>query len=138
MFNLQMQNVQKSGINSTTSKSGIPTKINKQIEDLIDEKCHLLSKSGVSKEGTVHLAHWMKGQFNKQVCASEPIESDEENSQLHDWSVEEVQKRSTELNLTDESSKKHDDTLNLSELDDDLKSASRSTTSDSQVQIFKN
>lgn len=126
-----MQN-QKSGMNGNTSKLGAP-KINRHLEALIDEKCHLLSKSGVSKEGTVHLAHWMKGQFNKQVCASEPIESDDESSQLHDWSIEEVRKRSTELNLTDESSKKHDDTLNLSELDDDLKSASRSTTSDSQV-----
>lgn len=128
-----MQN-QKLSTNGNTSKSCAPAKINKHLEALIDEKCHLLSKSGVSKEGTVHLAHWMKGQFNKQVCASDPIESDEEeNSQLHDWSVEEVRKRSTELNLTDDSSKKHDDTLNLSELDDDLKSASRSTTSDSQV-----
>lgn len=93
----------------------------------------MLSKSGVSKEGTVHLAQWMKGQFNKQVCASEPIESDEENSQLNDWSAEEVRKRSTELHLLDVNNKKNDETLNLSEMEDDGKSASRSTTSDSQV-----
>lgn len=99
------------------------------MERLIDEKCNLLSKSGISKEGTVHLAQWMKGQFNKQACASEPIESDdEENSQLQDWSEEDVRKRSSELNLID-GSKKTDDILS----EDEQKSLSKSTTSDSQV-----
>lgn len=99
------------------------------MERLIDEKCNLLSKSGISKEGTVHLAQWMKGQFNKQACASEPIESDdEENSQLQDWSEEDVKRRSTELNLIGDS-KKIDDS------EDDVKSVSKSTTSDSQVSV---
>lgn len=108
------------------------------MEELIDEKCNLLSKSGVSKEGTVHLAQWMKGQFNKQVCASEPIESDEDNSQMQDWSIEEVRKRSTELHLLNETSAikpKHDDFLNLSEVEDELKSGASNTTSDSQVRL---
>lgn len=106
-------------------------KISRQMEQLIDEKCILLSKSGISKEGTVHLAQWMKGQFNKQACASDPIESDEdENSQLQDWSEEDVKRRSSELNLLD-NAKKIDG--NLSE--DDQKSASKSTTSDSQVRF---
>lgn len=100
------------------------------MERLIDEKCNLLSKSGISKEGTVHLAQWMKGQFNKQACASEPIESDdEENSQLQDWSEEDVKRRSTELNLIGDTSKKADDS------EDDVKSVSKSTTSDSQVSL---
>lgn len=68
------------------------------------------------------------GQFNKQACASEPIESDEdENSQLRDWSEEEVKKRSSELNLLDVMTKAEEE---LSE--DEQKSASKSTT-DSQV-----
>jgi hypothetical protein len=104
-------------------------KITRRMERLIDEKCNLLSKSGISKEGTVHLAQWMKGQFNKQACASEPIESDEEeNSQLQDWSEEDVLRRSTELHLIGDS-KKADE--NISE--DEQKSVSKSTTSDSQV-----
>lgn len=108
-------------------------KITRRMEQLIDEKCSLLSKSGISKEGTVHLAQWMKGQFNKQVCASDPIESDEdENSQLNDWSEEDVKRRSSELRLLDDA-KKPDE--NLSE--DDQKSVSKSTTSDSQVRIPK-
>lgn len=103
-------------------------KITRRMERLIDEKCNLLSKSGISKEGTVHLAQWMKGQFNKQACASEPIESDEEeNSQLHDWSEEDVKRRSTELNLIGSDAKKPDDS------EDDVKSVSKSTNSDSQV-----
>ena len=114
-------------------------KITKQLEELIDEKCNLLSKSGVSKEGTVHLAQWMKGQFNKQVCASEPIESDEDNSQMQDWSIEEVRKRSTELHLLNDTTtggaakSKQEDFLNLSEVEDELKSGASNTTSDSQV-----
>lgn len=106
-------------------------KITRRMERLIDEKCNLLSKSGIgiSKEGTVHLAQWMKGQFNKQACASEPIESDEEeNSQLQDWSEEDVKRRSSELNLLDES-KKPEEILS----EDEQKSVSKSTTSDSQV-----
>jgi hypothetical protein len=102
------------------------------MERLIDEKCNLLSKSGISKEGTVHLAQWMKGQFNKQACASEPIESDEEeNSQLQDWSEADVLRRSTELHLIADP-KKPDE--NVSE--DEQKSVSKSTTSDSQVSCF--
>lgn len=101
------------------------------MEQLIDAKCNLLSKSGISKEGTVHLAQWMKGQFNKQACASEPIESDdEENSQLQDWSEEDVKRRSTELHLIGDTKKAEE---NLSE--DELKSVSKSTTSDSQVSV---
>jgi hypothetical protein len=104
-------------------------KITKRMERLIDEKCNLLSKSGISKEGTVHLAQWMKGQFNKQACASEPIESDEEeNSQLQDWSEEDVLRRSTELHLIGDT-KKADEIPS----EDEQKSASKSTTSDSQV-----
>lgn len=120
-------------------------KITKQLEELIDEKCNLLSKSGVSKEGTVHLAQWMKGQFNKQVCASEPIESDEDNSQMQDWSIEEVRKRSTELHLLNDTTTgasaiaakpKQEDFLNLSEVEDELKSGASNTTSDSQVMFI--
>ncbi|CAO1418624.1 unnamed protein product [Diamesa tonsa] len=117
-------------------------KITKQLEELIDEKCNLLSKSGVSKEGTVHLAQWMKGQFNKQVCASEPIESDEDNSQMQDWSIEEVRKRSTELHLLHDTTTgaattkpKQEDFLNLSEVEDELKSGASNTTSDSQITV---
>lgn len=120
--------------NSNEKKIETSPKITRRMERLIDEKCNLLSKSGISKEGTVHLAQWMKGQFNKQACASEPIESDEEeNSQLQDWSEEDVKRRSTELHLLNEA-KKTEETPS----DDDQKSqksASKSTTSDSQVKF---
>lgn len=106
-------------------------KITRRMERLIDEKCNLLSKSGISKEGTVHLAQWMKGQFNKQACASEPIESDEEeNSQLQDWSEEDVKRRSSELNLIGDTKK-----VEESHSEDEQKSLSKSTTSDSQVSV---
>lgn len=131
---MQSQIKANNNIIGAVKKIETTPKITKQMEELIDEKCNLLKKSGISKEGTVHLAQWMKGQFNKQVCASEPIQSDdEENSQLQDWSIEEVRKRSTELHLIN-NKKKHDEAQNLSE--DEQKSVSRSTTSDSQVNII--
>lgn len=99
------------------------------MERLIDEKCNLLSKSGISKEGSVHLAQWMKGQFNKQVCASEPIESDDEENSQQDWSEEDVRRRSTELRLLGDAKKSVEENVS----DDEQKSASKSTTSDSQV-----
>lgn len=102
--------------------------LTKGLEQIIDEKCNLLSKSGISKEGTVHLAQWMKGQFNKQVCASDPIESEEdEKNQIQDWSEEDVNRRSSELNLLDDTKKPE---FNR---DDDQKSASKSTSSGSKV-----
>jgi hypothetical protein len=134
LFSLQKQvKANGNGIsNNEKKKIESSPKITRRMERLIDEKCNLLSKSGISKEGTVHLAQWMKGQFNKQVCASEPIESDEEeNSQLQDWSEEDVKRRSSELNLLDDV-KKPDE--NISE--DEQKSVSKSTTSDSQVRKF--
>lgn len=128
-----MQRANGNSISNNEKKIESSPKITRRMERLIDEKCNLLSKSGISKEGTVHLAQWMKGQFNKQVCASEPIESDEEeNSQLQDWSEEDVKRRSSELNLIDDAKKPEE---NLSE--DEQKSASKSTTSDSQVRFFQ-
>lgn len=131
--------VNNSSSNANNKSNGIEKKIEsspkitRRMERLIDAKCNLLSKSGISKEGTVHLAQWMKGQFNKQACASEPIESDdEENSQLHDWSEEDVKRRSTELHLIGDMKKAEE---NLSE--DEQKSVSKSTTSDSQVSVTR-
>lgn len=127
-------NNNSSNNNSNEKKIEASPKITRRMERLIDEKCNLLSKSGISREGTVHLAQWMKGQFNKQVCASEPIESDEEeNSQLQDWSEEDVLRRSTELHLVGDTKKATDENLS----DDEQKSASKSTTSDSQVSCMR-
>lgn len=126
-------NNNSSNNNSNEKKIETSPKITRRMERLIDEKCNLLSKSGISKEGTVHLAQWMKGQFNKQVCASEPIESDdEENSQLQDWSEEDVRKRSSELHLIGDTKKPPEEIISDDE-QKSQKSASKSTTSDSQV-----
>lgn len=119
--------------------------LSRTMERFIDEKCNLLTKRGISKGGTTHLARWMKGQFDKQACASEPIESDddeeEDNSQLQEWSVDDVKRRTKELNLTQnqnqnqsQSSQKADETT-TSEDEQNDKSASKSTTSDSQVSL---
>lgn len=101
-------------------------KIAKVLEELIDEKCNLLSKSGVSKEGSVHLAQWMKGQFNKN---SIPEFDEDENGQ--DWSAEEVVKRSKELQLMHEIKK-------IDESEDESQQSQqsiKSTTSGSQVRV---
>lgn len=135
MNQLSLQSQKKANVNISSkndaneNKIETSPKLTRRMERLIDEKCNLLSKSGTSKEGTVHLAQWMKGQFNKQACASEPIESDEEeNSQLQDWSEEDVKRRSTELNLLNDTKKAEE-----SFSEDEQKSLSKSTTSDSQV-----
>lgn len=117
------------------------TELSRTMERFIDEKCNLLNKRGVSKGGTTHLARWMKGQFDKQACASEPIESDdddEEETNSQEWSVDEVKRRTRELNLNaqnsgGQSSQKADETM--SEDEQNEKSASKSTTSDSQVSL---
>lgn len=105
-------------------------KINKALEELIDEKCSMLSKKGVSKEGSVHLAQWMKGQFNKN---SIPEFEEEENN--HDWSAEEVVKRSKELQLMHEIKKidESEDEQQSQQSQKSHQSTSKSTTSGSQV-----
>lgn len=40
--------------------------VTKHIEDIIDEKCRILNKNGTPKGGALHLAQWMKCQFDSQ------------------------------------------------------------------------
>lgn len=40
--------------------------VTKNIEDIIDEKCRILNKNGTPKGGALHLAQWMKCQFDSQ------------------------------------------------------------------------
>lgn len=110
-------------------KSRGTPKIARVLEELIDEKCNLLSKSGVSKEGSVHLAQWMKGQFNKNS-----IPEFEEDEKSRDWSAEEVVKRSKELQLMHEA-KKIDESEDEQQSQKSQLSASKSTTSGSQVRV---
>lgn len=39
----------------------------KQFDELVDEKCRLLNKNGTSHGSALHLAQWMKGQFDESV-----------------------------------------------------------------------
>lgn len=39
----------------------------RQYDELIDEKCRQLNKSGTSHDSALHLAQWMKGQFDESV-----------------------------------------------------------------------
>ena len=100
-----------------------------QLDHFIDEKCSMLSKKGVSKEGSVHLAQWMKGQFNNKESIREEFDDEEGNQ---DWSAEEVAKRSKELRLMHEVKKIEE---NPSEDEHAAESTSKST-SDSQVSFF--
>ena len=111
----------------------------RQIEEFIDEKCRNLNKTGVPKGSALHLAQWMKGQLDRQIIElSDPIESETEGDQ--DWSAEQVSNRSKELKLIDAIGKLNNELNKLteshdegSENEDDNKSVSKSTTSDSQV-----
>ncbi|XP_038107189.1 uncharacterized protein LOC6035972 isoform X4 [Culex quinquefasciatus] len=76
------------------------SKVPKQVEELIDEKCRSLNKTGVPKGSALHLAQWMKGQLDKQVVESDPIDSDPELA-IEEWSLEQVTNRSKELKLVD-------------------------------------
>ncbi|XP_055595620.1 uncharacterized protein LOC129746143 isoform X2 [Uranotaenia lowii] len=77
------------------------SKVPRQVEELIDEKCRSLNKSGgVPKGSALHLAQWMKGQLDKQVVESDPIDSDPEQT-IEEWSIEQVANRSKELKLVD-------------------------------------
>lgn len=87
----------------------------------------------------------MKHQLDKQVVESDPIESDpDEDINIKDWSPEEVQKRSSELNLIDfngvckspaierKTAKQQNGTFDPIITS---KSPSRSTTPDSQITV---
>ncbi|XP_050092653.1 uncharacterized protein LOC126575807 [Anopheles aquasalis] len=120
----------------------------KQVEELIDEQCRKLNKTGVPQGGALHLAQWMKGQLDKQVIESDPIDSDSEQ-QVEEWTIEKVKNRSKELNLVDSNGslprfltntkvnsaeQLPADEISMFE-DDEDKSFSKSTTSDSQVTV---
>uniref|UniRef100_A0A182SZQ3 Uncharacterized protein n=1 Tax=Anopheles maculatus TaxID=74869 RepID=A0A182SZQ3_9DIPT len=139
-----------------------PDLVPKQVEELIDEKCRKLNKTGVPQGSALHLAQWMKGQLNKiQIIESDPIDSEPEQL-VEEWSVEQVTNRSKELNLVDSdgspyrsasqcngtgnglvaknngsgtASQPPADDNSAFEDDDDNKSVSKSTTSDSQITV---
>jgi hypothetical protein len=124
----RLEQQQKQKMQMSEGASNRSPKMAKHFEDIIDEKCNLLSsKSGISKEGSAHLAHWMKCQFNKTTLSE--FEEDEENQkEVQDWSAEQVVKRSKELQLMHESKKVEEELI-----EDEQQSTSKSTTSDSQV-----
>lgn len=39
----------------------------KPFEELVDEKCRQINKNGTSHDSALHLAQWMKGQFDESV-----------------------------------------------------------------------
>lgn len=140
-------------------QSGV-SKVPKRVDELIDEKCRKLNKTGVPQGSALHLAQWMKGQLNKQIIESDPIDSDPEQL-VEEWSVEQVTNRSKELNLVNSDGSPFrsapryngssngtlvknntindqpfiDDNSACDDDDEDNKSVSKSTTSDSQVSI---
>lgn len=52
------------------------SKVSRQIEEIIDEKCRFLNKTGTSKGSAIHLAQWMKGQLDTEpvgnICNFNP------------------------------------------------------------------
>lgn len=121
-------------VKTLNEKNESSPEMSKNMERFIDEKCNLLSKRGISKGGTVHLARWMKGQFDKQACASEPIESDDDDDEEDDeeddsqeWSSDYTKCRSNKVNI--KNNRKIEETT--SEDEQNEKSASKSTTSES-------
>ncbi|KAJ6633205.1 hypothetical protein Bhyg_15502, partial [Pseudolycoriella hygida] len=127
------------------------SKVSKQIEEIIDEKCRILNKTGTARGSAIHhLSLWMKGQLDCAPPASEDAnEPEAEEEQIEDWSRDQLNQRSKELQLIDENGKckvpKLDigarncdsrvEEIILSEIEDESKSASRSTTSDSQITV---
>lgn len=137
------------------------SKVSRQFEEIIDEKCRILNKCGTSKGSAIHLAQWMKGQLdnnngtntnasNAGTINDEADDTEEEH--IEDWSDDKVRERSKELQLIDENGlcsapppskpevlpfcndNRIADDVTFSELtEDESKSASKSTTSDSQV-----
>lgn len=131
-----------------------------QLEQLIDEKCRILNKTGTPKGSALHLANWMKGQLDKQQeqarliavqskeCLDKEdahlLDDDEHDEKITYWTREQLEKRTKELNLikdplkTNNSSSRRrnsgvEEISGISDAGSDVKSPSRSTTSDSQV-----
>lgn len=156
------------------------SKVSKQIEEIIDEKCRFLNKTGTSKGSAIHLAQWMKGQLDaesvgcaqcqhvvqqylrtsfdlggeqqQQIDAGADATNGDEVEHIEDWSPDQLHERSKALQLIDENGSVNGTRLRpaaeapeqrrcesrvedvaSSEVEDETKSASKSTTSDSQV-----
>lgn len=58
LFSLYSLQISQSQVSETTSK---------QFDELVDEKCRQLNKNGTSHGSALHLAQWMKGQFDESV-----------------------------------------------------------------------
>lgn len=43
--------------------------VSRHFEEIIDEKCRMLNKSGTSRGSALHLAQWMKGQLDESVSS---------------------------------------------------------------------
>lgn len=43
------------------------SKVSRHVEDYIDEQCRILNKNGTPHGSALHLAQWMKGQFDDSV-----------------------------------------------------------------------
>lgn len=83
----------------------------------------------------------------QQSSVLEAVEAEPDDESFEEWSQEQLRKRSKELQLVDEHGQvaRHDivlrscdsriEEITLSEVEEESKSASRSTTSDSQVSL---
>lgn len=43
------------------------SKVSRHVENYIDEQCRILNMNGTSHGSALHLAQWMKGQFDDSV-----------------------------------------------------------------------
>ncbi|XP_031634801.1 uncharacterized protein LOC116348077 isoform X3 [Contarinia nasturtii] len=145
-------------INTKSQQSQATT--SRQFDELVDEKCRLLNKNGTSHGSALHLAQWMKGQFDESIkklteenSLNDIMTEDENEELIEEWSQEQLRKRSQELQLMDENGKcimplldnirRGSETVDRNrltaddgmagEFDDGSKSAS--TTSDSQTTV---
>lgn len=114
--------------------------IQKQIDALIEHKCKQLGKGSFNtKYNAIHLEKWMKGQLDREgpedAVDLEPVE---------EWTAEMLRKRSQELQLIDEEgnikskgdNRRVENRMEEVLFSDHEQSPSKSTTTESQVNIF--
>lgn len=117
--------------------------IQKQIDALIELKCKQLGKGTAhGKYNAIHLEQWMKGQLDSREVEETP----EIEPVYEEWTAEQLNQRSKELQLIDEEgnlkpkgeTKRIDNKVEEVIFSDHDQSPSKSTTTESQVSLVSN
>ncbi|XP_039287926.1 uncharacterized protein LOC111053522 [Nilaparvata lugens] len=106
------------------------------LDELIEHRCRQLGKSG-SKGSALHLAQWMRGQLGTTAggpsdCSTSNAPTSPDEPEMEVWSTEELRRREEMIHSSPRNVSRCED-FEMS--DQELRSQSRCSTSDSQMTV---